>query len=70
MYIKKYGKYIDTYIGETLPCSPEDGHLPITISSSCSVLLQMGGAISCRVTGSRCYSQDLDQGGLCIGVSG
>ena len=24
----------------------------------------MGGAISCRVSGSRCYSRDLDQGGL------
>ena len=71
------------FLGETLPCSPEDGnphdpfcvkvtkrdvgtvgHLPITISSSCSVFLQMGGAISCRVTGSRCYSRDLNQGGL------
>ena len=40
------------------------GHLPITIRSSCSVFLQMGGAISCRVTRSRCYSRDLDQGGL------
>jgi len=30
------------------------GHLPLTINSSCSVFLQMGRAISCRVTGSPC----------------
>ena len=71
------------FLGEILPCSPEDGnrhdpycvkvtkrdvgtvgHLPMTISSTCSMFLQMGGAISCRVTGGRCYSRDLAQGGM------
>ena len=40
------------------------GHLPKKISSTCSLFLCMGGAISCTVTGPKQYSADLIQGGL------
>ena len=40
------------------------GHVPKKISSICSLFLQRGGAIHCRVTGVKHYSADLEQGGL------
>jgi len=40
------------------------GHVPRTISAVCSLFLCRGGSIGCLVTGSRCYSWDLPQGGL------
>ena len=40
------------------------GHVPQNISSICSVFLQRGGYITCRINGSRRYSEDLQQGGL------
>lgn len=40
------------------------GHVPKKISSVCSLFLRHGGVIRCRVTGNRCYSADLVQGGL------
>lgn len=40
------------------------GHLPKKISRLCSLFIRRGGAISCRVSGSRRYSSDLPQGGL------
>ncbi|KAL5503151.1 hypothetical protein EMCRGX_G010058 [Ephydatia muelleri] len=40
------------------------GHGLKKISSTCSLFLQSGGAIHCTVTGAKCYSADLAQGGL------
>ncbi len=40
------------------------GHIPRKISSICSLFLRRNGLISCQVTGSRRYSEDLPQGGL------
>ena len=40
------------------------GHVPRSISAAYSLFLQRLGTITCRVTGSRHYSQDLPQGGL------
>ena len=42
------------------------GHVPRKMSSVCSLFLRHGGVIHCTVTGTRCYSQDLVQGGLQI----
>ncbi len=39
-------------------------HMPRRISAACSLFLQRLGTITCRVTGSRHYSEDLPQGGL------
>ena len=39
------------------------GHVPRKISSVCSLYIR-GGEIHCRVTGSRPFSADLEQGGL------
>ena len=40
------------------------GHIPKKISALCSLFLLCGGTITCQVTGSRRYSDDLVQGGL------
>ena len=40
------------------------GHIPKKISALCSLFLLRGGTITCQVTGSRRYSDDLVQGGL------
>ena len=40
------------------------GHVPRRISAVCAMFIRRGGSILCRVTGSRCYSEDLPQGGL------
>ena len=40
------------------------GHLPRKISVACSIFIDLGGRINCCITGSRCYSWDLPQGGL------
>jgi hypothetical protein len=40
------------------------GHVPKKISSVCSLFLQHGGSITCKVTGRRRRSEDLTQGGL------
>lgn len=39
-------------------------HVPRKISSVCSLYIRRGGEIHCRVTGSRRFSADLEQGGL------
>ena len=41
------------------------GHVRREISSSCSLFL-LSGTITCKVTGSRQYSHDLEQGGMHI----
>jgi len=40
------------------------GHCPRKISSLCSIFIRRGGSITCQVSGSRRYSEDLPQGGL------
>ena len=40
------------------------GHVPRRISSIYSIFIRRGGFIKCTVTGYRCYSSDLPQGGL------
>ena len=40
------------------------GHIPKKISSICSLFLRRGGAIHCTMTGAKCYSADLQQGGF------
>lgn len=40
------------------------GRVAKKISSTCTMFLQLGGIIACRVTGNRRYSQDLIQGGM------
>ena len=39
------------------------GHCPRKISSLCSNFIRRGGSITCRVSASRRYSEDLPQGG-------
>ena len=40
------------------------GHVPLKISSLCSMFLRHGGTIMCKITGRRQYTRDLAQGGL------
>lgn len=40
------------------------GHVPRKISSVCSLFLRREGSITCQVSGSKRYSEDLAQGGL------
>ena len=40
------------------------GHVPRKISAACALFLNRNGSIHCVVTGERCYSCDLPQGGL------
>ena len=40
------------------------GHLPRKISRICSLFIRRGGTLTCRVTGARKYSSDLQQGGM------
>ena len=40
------------------------GHLPRALSAVCSSFICRGGLILYRVSGSKCYSADLPQGGL------
>ena len=44
------------------------GHIPRKISSVCSLYIRRGGEIHCRVTGSRRFSADLEQGGLDVPI--
>lgn len=40
------------------------GHVPRKISAACSLFLCKNGDITCTITGHRCRSTDLPQGGL------
>ena len=40
------------------------GHVPRKISATCSLFLDLGGTIDCKITGPRRHSSDLPQGGL------
>ena len=39
-------------------------HVPRFLSSICSIFIQRGGEIVCKITGTRHYSADLPQGGM------
>ena len=54
----------DPYAVAVLKSATVVGHLPRKISTLCSLFIRRGGAIRCRITGRRCYSADLPQGGL------
>ena len=45
------------------------GHLPKLLSVGCYVFIRRGGTIKCEVTGPRCYTQQISQGGLEIPCS-
>ncbi len=45
------------------------GHVPCHISAVCNFFIRRGGTIVCQVTGRRCRSSDLVQGGLEIPCS-
>jgi len=40
------------------------GHVPKKISAACALFLGRKGSIRCTISGSRCFSADLPQGGL------
>jgi len=40
------------------------GHVPRRISAACALFIERKGTITCKITGSRCFSADLPQGGL------
>ena len=47
------------------------GYIPRKISSVCTLFPRRGGTIICKVTSSRCYSEDLPQGSLHpLGIKG
>ena len=61
---RETGNNKDRYAVAVLQDRNTVGHLPRKISAACSLFLQRGGSIRCIVTGERCYSSDLPQGGL------
>ena len=62
--IREVENYRDPFAVAVVRSGVIIGHVPRKISSVCSMFLRRGGTISCRVTGSRRYSEDLPQGGL------
>lgn len=58
------GNSRDPFAVSIIKTSTIVGHVPRKISSVCSLFLQHGGMILCRVTGTRQYSEDLPQGGM------
>ena len=80
--VKGYHIFKDVWsavIDEEFPCKREDGnrfdpfavvigHVPRKISSVSSLYIRRGGKIHCRVTGSRRFSADLEQGGLDVPI--
>ena len=40
------------------------GHVPRKVSAACSLFLRRESMMECTITGARCYSADLPQGGL------
>ena len=58
------GNVHDPYAVSVKKGSTIVGHIPKKFSCFCSLLLRWGGNICCEVTGLRCYSSDLPQGGL------
>lgn len=55
---------VDRYAVSVVKDDNVVGHLPRKISKVCSLFLERGGTINCRITGARRYSFDLPQGGV------
>ena len=55
------GNSVDLFAVAVMKSVQPVGHIPKKV---CSIFIRRGGTISCQVTGSRQYSQDLPQGGL------
>lgn len=58
------GNIRDLYAVVVKKSSLTVGHIPMKISTLCSLFLQRGGIITCQVTSLKRYSHDLGQGGL------
>ena len=58
---RETGNRHDPYAVATLS---DGGHVPRKISPVCSIFIWRGGSITCTVSDHRCYSADLEQGGL------
>ena len=54
----------DPFVVAVVKSNQTVGHVPLKISSLCSIFLRHGGTIMCRITGRRQYTRDLAQGGL------
>ena len=54
---------VDRYAVSVVKDRTVVGHLPRKISRVCSLFLRCG-VITCEITGRKCYSKDLVQGGL------
>lgn len=56
------GNSHDTFAFDIKNSSEVVGHVPRFLSSICSIFIQRGGEIVCRIIGARRYSGDLPQG--------
>lgn len=54
----------DTYAVAVMRGGTVVGHVPRKISAACALFLGRKGSIRCTISGSRCFSADLPQGGL------
>ena len=62
---REFANVHDPFAVKVVKAGSTVGHLPIKISSTCSLFIMKGGVISCKVTDpARKYSGDLVQGGL------
>ena len=61
---REEGNISDPYAVAVIKSGNIVGHVPRRISAACNLFIQKGGVIVCKVTGLRCYSSDLPQGGL------
>jgi len=61
---RETGNVFDPFAVSVLKGYTVAGHVPRKISAICSLFIQRGGMIRCKVTGSRQYSSDISQGGL------
>ena len=61
---REYDNFHDRFAVAVIKGNDIVGHVPKKISSVCSLFLRRSGTITCKVTGNRQHSADLDQGGL------
>ena len=61
---REEGNYFDSYAVAFIKFGVIVGHVPHRISAACSLFIQRGGAVMCKVTGPQHYSSNLPQGGL------
>ena len=61
---EEYGNPHDMYAVSVIRDDVIVGHLPRNISTPCHMFIHSGGTIVSVVNGARCYSVDLEQGGL------